>query len=277
MPGHLQQGLTQISWPKPNTLDWKSSQVVWKPPPSQRWKGQQASCQGKEREKNPKTKWKDEEASFTSSAFQVLSSNQEQTQEIGVQTTWSMHLKRNTCSLHQHAINHWKCSKTMKTGKQKLQPSSWTSMVSKPRSTTQTKSWGHWPWKLWELPIHLPPGQELIQMCQQKKQQKIAEVGFSLSSPRAAPSGSLKLQGSSQLKSWRLHSAHCSPNPESERETPYKHSVLDLTTCPSCSLPSPWGSRSSAIPVRSCPCLTTKHLWPSSRPLPTVVLEAMRQ
>ena len=41
-------------------------------------------------------------------------------------------------------------------------------------------------------------GQELTQMGQQKRQQKMADVEFSLSSPTAAPSGSLWLQCSSQ-------------------------------------------------------------------------------
>ena len=37
---------------------------------------------------------------------------------------WSKRFSRNTGSPHQHATNHWKCFKTMRTGKQKLQPSS---------------------------------------------------------------------------------------------------------------------------------------------------------
>ena len=41
-----------------------------------------------------------------------------------VQTTWSKCFSRNTGSPHQHATNHWKCFKTLRTGKQKLQPSS---------------------------------------------------------------------------------------------------------------------------------------------------------
>ena len=64
-----------------------------------------------------------------------------------VQTIWSKRFSRNTGSPHQHATNHWKCFKTMRTGNQKLQPSSYTSQASKQRTTTQMKSWGHWPWK----------------------------------------------------------------------------------------------------------------------------------
>ena len=41
-----------------------------------------------------------------------------------VQTIWSKRFSRNTGSPHQHVTNHWKCFKTMRTGKQKLQPSS---------------------------------------------------------------------------------------------------------------------------------------------------------
>ena len=41
-----------------------------------------------------------------------------------VQTIWSKRFSRNTGSPHQHATNHWKCFKTMRTGKQRLQPSS---------------------------------------------------------------------------------------------------------------------------------------------------------
>ena len=40
------------------------------------------------------------------------------------------------------------------------------------------------------MPTHLPLGQELTQMGQQKRQQKMAEVKFSSSSPMADPSGS---------------------------------------------------------------------------------------
>ena len=39
------------------------------------------------------------------------------------QTTWSKRLCRHTGSPYLHATNHWKCSKSMRTGKQKLQPS----------------------------------------------------------------------------------------------------------------------------------------------------------
>ena len=41
-----------------------------------------------------------------------------------VPTTWSKRFSRNTESPRQNATNHWKCFKTMRTGKQKLQPSS---------------------------------------------------------------------------------------------------------------------------------------------------------
>ena len=37
------------------------------------------------------------------------------------------------------------------------------------------------------------------------------------------------------------------------------------------------GTRSSATSDRSCPCLRTKHLWPSSGSLLTVELEVMRK
>ena len=48
------------------------------------------------------------------------------------------------------------------------------------------------------VPTHLAPGQELTQMGQQKRQQKMAEVEFSSSFPMADPPGSLWPQGSSQ-------------------------------------------------------------------------------
>ena len=41
-----------------------------------------------------------------------------------VQTTWSNRFSRNTGSPHQHATNHWKCFKAMRTGKHKFQLSS---------------------------------------------------------------------------------------------------------------------------------------------------------
>ena len=48
------------------------------------------------------------------------------------------------------------------------------------------------------LPNHLSPGQELTQIGQQKRQQKVAEVELSSSFLVADPSGSLWLQGRSQ-------------------------------------------------------------------------------
>ena len=139
------------------------------------------------------------------------------------------------------------------------------------------KSWGHWPWKPLVLPTRLPPGQELTQMGKQKKQQKMAEVEFSSSSPMADSSGSLWLQGSSQ-QTTELKPMPCSQQlrPEPGRETAYQQCFW-LTAGPSCKVFNyQERSRSSATSDRSCPCLRTKHLWPSSGFLLTVVLEAMR-
>ena len=164
---------------------------------------------------------------------------------------------------HQHAANHWKCFKTIRTGKQKLQLSFSTSQASKSRSTTQ--SWGHWPGKPLVLPTHLPPGQELIQMSQQNRQQHVAEVGCSSSPLTADPSGNLWLQGSSQQIT-ELKPTPCLQQP---RTWTRKRDFLPtqrfwLTACPSCRVFNHQeGSRSSATSDRRRPYLRTKHLWPS--------------
>ena len=79
----------------------------------------------------------------------------------------------------------------------KLQPSSSPSQTTEPRSTTKMNSWGHWPWKPLVLSTHLPPGQELTKIGQQK----MAEVECSSSSPTADPSGSLATR--QQLTNYR--------------------------------------------------------------------------
>ena len=141
------------------------------------------------------------------------------------------------------------------------------------------KSWGHWPWKPLVLPTRQPPGQELTQMGQQKRQQKMAGVEFSLSSPMADPSGSLQLQGSSQ-QTTELKPTPCLQQPRfwTKKRDFLPTQCLWLTAGPSCRVFNHQeGTKSSATSDRSCPCLRTKHLWPSSGSLPTVVLEAMRK
>ena len=175
-----------------------------------------------------------------------------------VQTTWSKRFSINTGSPHQHATNHWKCFKTIRTGKQKLHPSSYTSQASKPRSTTQMKSWDHWPWKPWVLPTHLPPGQELTQMGQQKRQQKMAEVDFiKLPDGRSTRKSVAIGQQSTNYRAeaCALLAAAQTLNQEERRPT----NTVFLTDCRSImqSLQSPEGEQIFSN-------IRTKHLWPSS-------------
>ena len=165
----------------------------------------------------------------------------------------------------------------MRTVKQKLQPSSSMSQTSKPWSTTQMKRWGHWPWKPLVLPTHQPHGQELTQMGQQKRQQKMAEC--SSSSPISDPSGSMWLKGSSQQIT-ELKPTPClqQPRPWTRKRDFLATQCFWLTAGPSCRVFNHQeGSRSSAASDRSCPCLRMKHLWPSSGSLIIVALEAMRK
>ena len=76
-----------------------------------------------------------------------------------------------------------------------------------------------------------------------------------------------------------------SPTPCSQQSRPWtrKRDFLPtqciwLTVGPSCTVFNHQeGTRSSATSDRSCPCLRTEHLWPSSGSLLTVVFEAMRK
>ena len=131
------------------------------------------------------------------------------------------------------------------------------------------KSWGHWPWKPLVLPTHFPPGQELTQMGQQKKQQKWWRWSFN-----QAPWWQIQQEvcgyraAVNKLQSWSLHLARSSPDSEPGRETSYQHSVFDwLLVHPAVFTPQE-GTRSAATLDRSCPSLRAKHLWPSSGSTP---------
>ena len=90
-----------------------------------------------------------------------------------------------------------------------------TSQASKPRSTTQTKSWGHWPLKealsiacpcdTWTRAYTDGSAEEAAKKWRRGR-------GCSLSSPTADPPGSLWLQGSSQ-QTTELKSMPCSQQP----------------------------------------------------------------
>ena len=148
---------------------------------------------------------------------------------------------------------------TMRTGKQKLQPSSLTFQAFKPRSTTQMKSWGHCPWKPFVLPTHLSSWQELTQMGQQKRQQKMAGMECSSNSLTTDPSGSLWQQGSSQqITELKLIAAQTLTRKRDFLAT----QCFDWLPIHPAIFNHQVGSRSSATSDRSCPYLRTKHLWP---------------
>ena len=137
------------------------------------------------------------------------------------------------------------------------------------------KSWGHWPRKSFVS----TPGQELTQMGQQKRQQKMAQVEFSSSSLKADPSRSLWLQGNSQPTAV-LKPTHCfqQPRPWTRKRDFLPTQYFWLTAGPSCRIFNHQeGTRSSATADRSCSCLRIKHMWPSSESLLTVVLGAIRK
>ena len=165
----------------------------------------------------------------------------------------------------------------MSTGKQKLQPSSSTSWASKPSSTTQIKSWGHWPWNPLVLPTIYHLGKSLHRWVsrigskkwrrwsvhQASRQQIHQEVG----GYRAADN---------KLQSWSLHRACSSPDPEPGRETSYQHSVFDCRSILQ-SLQSSGGKQIFSNIRQELSLLKNKTSVTLQWILLTVVLEAMKK
>ena len=120
--------------------------------------------------------------------------------------------------------------KTMRTGKQKLQPSSSTSQASKPSSTTQIKGWGHWSWKLLVLPTIYHLGKSLHRWVSRRGSKK-----WQRWSVHQAPQPQIHQEvcgyraAVNKLQSWSLHLACSSPDPEPERETSYN--TVFFTDC----------------------------------------------
>ena len=101
--------------------------------PSQSWKGQWACCHlGKGKRKNFCAKAKRWRGFLHKHYIPSLKVPPKIDSRDWAQSTWSKCFSRNTGSPHQHATKHWKCFQTMRTGKQNLQPSSYTSQASKP-------------------------------------------------------------------------------------------------------------------------------------------------
>ena len=161
-------------------------------------------------------------------------------------------------------------------------------------------SWGKWPWKPWVLSTHLPPRQELTQMGQQKKQQKMVEV-----ERRRIHQEVCGYRASvNKLQCWSLRLLVAAQT--LNQEEGLSNNTVFLTDCRSIlqSLLSPGGEQISATSDKSCFCSTAQHfessrpewrfssmkynrdtpfwsgtldLWPSNGSFLTVVLEAMRQ
>ena len=140
-------------------------------------------------------------------------------------------------------------------------------------------SWSHWPWKPLVLPAHLPPGEELTQMGQHKEAAKMAEVECPSSSPdgRSIRKSVATRQQSTNYRAEAYALLAAAQTLNQERDFLLTQCFW-LTVGPSCRVFNhKKGTRSSATSGRRCPCLRTKHLWPSSGSLLPVELEAMRK
>ena len=131
------------------------------------------------------------------------------------------------------------------------------------------------------MTTHLTAGQELTQMGQQKKQQKMAEVEISSNSPRTDPSGSLRLQSSSQqvteLQPVPLLVAAQTQTQNQKERLPAN--TMSLSDCWSIlqSLQSPGGEQIFNN-IRQVLCLLSNKTSVTLQWIPlTVVLEAIRK
>ena len=141
------------------------------------------------------------------------------------------------------------------------------------------KSWGHWPCKPLSVTYPSTTWARAYTDGSAERAAKNGGGGVFIKLPKSRPIRKSVAKGQ-QSTNYRaeacvLLAAAQTLNQEEKLPT----NTVFLTDCPVHPAVFRYheGTRSSAASDRGCPCLRTKHLWPSSGFLLTVVLEAMRK